>query len=1129
MVAGDTANLGTATARVNVDTSGVTQGMNRAADQFSSGVSRMSGGLTALGGRIQGVGAQISALGAPIALAMGAGVQAAANFESALVEIQTRAGLTADEMERVREKALQLGQDTAFSAGQAADAFLQLLTTGQSLSEAMATIDTVMTGAAASGENLGFVADAVTDVMAQFSTQNVTAAEVLTALNAAAGSSSATLSDLVQGFGNAGGVAASFGLNLDETAAILATFSENGIKGAEAGTQLRSMLNNMTRDTVPTKEAWAKLGLSMFDATGQARPLGDVLQDLRGALGAMNDEARIETITKLAGTYGQLGLTALTTGDSLEDMIDKMSATASASDIAAARMDTFQGSVAFLKGSVETLAIEVLTPYMNDVLKPLLQRQAAIIGSIIEWSKANPRLTSTIVKLLGLFAALGPQLFILGTIIKGVGLAMAFLLSPIGLLTVAIVALFTAWKSNFLGIRDLTAPVFEFLGNLFDGLSRTISFFVADLENFGLRQAFLALFGEGVGEAAESTLEGFFTIMGMGREDAIALTASLWNMVAPLFRLIDNFGILMNIFNQTGGIGINLEAMGFSERTAGIINAVVSAFMRFKDAIAGVPAIAVNLGERVWNIITALRVFIDTFDVLKRGFENFGSAAIGGFLSLMGIDGTTASILESVMIASFKIKDAFDAIKPLLDTVASTVGGVLGPAFEQLKFLVSDFVSTIGEEGLGAAIMGLLENFTELKTILFTEILKVFGLGDESARKLAETFTFLAGGVIRNVTKVILPTLIKMGKWFIEDGLPVVISFIEGTVIPAIGTFINIVGGIWDTVSSGLITFKDWFLDVLPSIVSFIETKVIPVFKKVGSAISTGIGIAVDAVRSFIGSLSGEGDGGEGGGLSGVVAWLEEFVMPIFEETFGLIKTVIDNVIPIIINLAEELVKLFPSFLTVLEIVLTELANLIGIVNDIAEVVLPLLRIGINIVIDVIGFLIDKIVDVMRFFQRLRARLFGIKTVFESVFNGIKDVVISVFDFIIEKIDFVLDKIKSVTDALPSLAIGGETGLLSEEGLLGLGGVPILAHGAIATGPSNALIGEALGPGEFEAVLPSPMLQKLMEDVIRAAQGGGGTTVQVVVPAGAFSGNPESDGARFGDAIARELRRKGLR
>jgi len=99
---------------------------------------------------------------------LGAGIKVAMDFEGAMKEIEVRAGLTAEELDEVSAYALQMGKTTAFSGEEAADGLLQLLTSGNDLKESMELLKPVMDLAASSNLELGYSADATTDIMAMF-------------------------------------------------------------------------------------------------------------------------------------------------------------------------------------------------------------------------------------------------------------------------------------------------------------------------------------------------------------------------------------------------------------------------------------------------------------------------------------------------------------------------------------------------------------------------------------------------------------------------------------------------------------------------------------------------------------------------------------------------------------------------------------------------------------------------------------------------------------------------------------------------------------------------------------------------------------------------------------------------
>jgi TP901 family phage tail tape measure protein len=462
-------NLGSAYGSIEINDN-IDRALDGATQSFDAALSRIGNSISAVGSAMSNAGSAITVATAPLAGFFATGIRTASQYEDALKEIEVRAGLSAEQIAMVEEKTRDLSLSSQYGPTEVADAFLQLLTSGSSVEEAMLQIDSVIQGASASGMELGTTADALTDIMAAFGLEADQSGAVMQALAAASGSSSATMEDLVQGFANVGPMARNMGLNVDDTAAVLAVFSENGIKGAEAGTQLRSMLNNMTRPTDDVRELWDDLGISMYDARGNMRPLNDVIRDLNRSMAGMSESERNETITTLAGSYGQLGLSALLASDGFGAMAESMQGQASVQDIAASKLETFSGGLSFLQGSLELLQVTALQPLMDQYLTPLVNLIADVVNSLTEWMIANPELSAGIVAVLAGLTLLGPVLVVAGTaitalggVVGALGGALALLMSPIGLVMAAIAALAVAWATDFGGMRATLQPVVDFI------------------------------------------------------------------------------------------------------------------------------------------------------------------------------------------------------------------------------------------------------------------------------------------------------------------------------------------------------------------------------------------------------------------------------------------------------------------------------------------------------------------------------------------------------------------------------------------------------------------------------------------------------------------------------------------
>jgi TP901 family phage tail tape measure protein len=441
----------------------------RLADQISSPLRNVSSALSSLGGTLQRVGLNVSALSVPLGGLYAAGLNAAAGFEAVVNQLQTFGGLAGDQLEAVRQRALQLGADTMFSASDAASAMLELVKAGQDVETAMESANAAMTLAATGGLSMQEAASVLATTLNNFNLDPLTeATRVVDALAKAANASTADVTEMAQALANVGALPAQFGMSIEETAAVLAVFADSGVRGAEAGTQLRSMLLNMTRPTDEVREAWERLGTSFYTATGQLRPLDEVIDEIAAGLRGMTTEEQNEILQRLAGSYGVVGLSALVAAGGIDTALAAMEAAPEAAALAEGAMSTFNGRLEALKGSLETVMINVFTPFMENTLKPLVDTVISVVNSINEWAQANPELANTLVQIGAIVIAVGPALIALGTVMQGFGFAIStvttivgglsaaltFLLSPIGLAIAAAAALTVAYLTNFGGVRD---------------------------------------------------------------------------------------------------------------------------------------------------------------------------------------------------------------------------------------------------------------------------------------------------------------------------------------------------------------------------------------------------------------------------------------------------------------------------------------------------------------------------------------------------------------------------------------------------------------------------------------------------------------------------------------------------
>ena len=289
----------------------------------------------------------------------------------------------------------------------------------------------------------------VSTSMATFGLSAAEAGRIANSFVGAADASVASVGDLAQGMANIGPTAAAFGWSLEETNTALAVLSTRGIMGAEAGTALKSMMINLmspTKDNV--RGAGGAERVSSIDQHGAMMPLPNIIGQLSTAMAGMTEEQRLDTIQTLAGSYGQKAMnTLLAEGvPGWNAMATAVANAATAQEMAAARTQGFKAAMEQLRGAIESVFIQVVTPIMQSVLTPFIRLITEAASSVLS---LNPALLNAGIAFGAVVAAAGPVLLA----IKGIGLVVGALTSPIGLVVLALAALAAAWASDFLGIR----------------------------------------------------------------------------------------------------------------------------------------------------------------------------------------------------------------------------------------------------------------------------------------------------------------------------------------------------------------------------------------------------------------------------------------------------------------------------------------------------------------------------------------------------------------------------------------------------------------------------------------------------------------------------------------------------
>ena len=441
-------------AAIGADLSGFNRGLSRARQDLGgfSGFMQKSGQNLSKAGRnmMMGITAPLVGIGAKV-------LSEAAKFESgaALMEMSAKdAGIP---MGSLRELAIGVGADTGLmgiDASQAAEGITELFKAGRTAPEVFGDWQGYLRGTtelsgdlraavdlqAASELDLATASGLVATAQSVWSDQNVTAMGIADNLVKTADASLASVSDLAQAYGTAGPTLASFNWSIEDTNTALALLSDRGIRGAEAGTGLRSMMTNLQRDTDKVTGAYDELGVALYDQEGTMKRMPDFIGELSRSLEGLTEEQRNQYIQTLAGTYGQNILNALlaANAEGWEKMEGKIEGASSAQEVAAKRSETLEAKTDNLKGAFETFMIYAGTPFIDKFAVPAVEKMTGLVdvmnemdveeleklGKTLAGIAAAPVALFVLGKLVGIVGALGVAGSLLAASGLGVGFAM---------------------------------------------------------------------------------------------------------------------------------------------------------------------------------------------------------------------------------------------------------------------------------------------------------------------------------------------------------------------------------------------------------------------------------------------------------------------------------------------------------------------------------------------------------------------------------------------------------------------------------------------------------------------------------------------------------------------------------
>ncbi|MCX7749159.1 MAG: phage tail tape measure protein [Clostridia bacterium] len=795
--------------KVTADIGSLKKGLQEAQDTMSN-----------VGKQLSGAGKTMSAaLTLPLAGMAAASLKAGADFEAGMSSVKAVSGATGEEMKQLEDLALKMGAETKYSAKEAASGIEELIKAGVSVKDIMGGGLKGALSLAAAGElELADAAEIASTVLNSFRADGLNVSQAADILAGAANASATSVSEMKFSLSACSAVASSVGLSFKDTSTALAAFANNGLKGSDAGTSLKTMLMNLQPSTDKQAKLFKELGLTteqgtsaFFNAQGKLKSMADIAGLLRSSLKGLTDAQRLQAMETLFGSDAIRAANILYKegSDGIKKMESEMMKV-SAADVAAERMNNLKGSLEQLKGSIETLQI-VSSKAFLPILKQLADKATILVNKYME---LNPEIRKWVTIILAAVATVGPLLMILGGLSSGLSVlagAISFIASPIGLIVVAIAVLVAGfiWLMNT--NEDFRNSVLSIWGDIQATFKDVLDFIQGKIEEVlpGIKAKFTEVFGNVLSflkSFAANAVKAFNMFINGFKGGDLSSTASGWE--TAFYRI---GAVVSTVFN--GLISVIQPVMQ-------------TIFTIVSDVVTGIWNFWNTYGQQIFDtavsIFNGILAFVQP--ILAQLFASF--AQFASYLT---------PIWEQIKTLIFSlwgvIQQLWTLLQPVFIAIGAAIAVLMGIAVGVLNGII---------QALGPFIQAVLAAVNFIVNLIGFVIAIING-------DWAGAWNFLveAAKSAWSLLSNLFMTIVNLVKGFVEG----IISFFKGLWYALVG------GSIVPDLVNGVLSCFSNMVSGVTNFVGNLVGAVSGAFGKIGSVVGDVVGSAWNWGKNMMGNL----------------------------------------------------------------------------------------------------------------------------------------------------------------------------------------------------------------------------------------------------------------------------------
>lgn len=755
--------------------------------------------IAGAGKKMMGVTTVVGGLGV-------AAVKTSADFDTAMSKVAAVSGATGEDFDKLRDKAREMGSKTKFSASEAAEAMNYMAMAGWKTEDMLDGVEGIMNLAAASGEDLATTSDIVTDALTAFGLSAKDSGHFADILAAASSNANTNVSMMGETFKYCAPIAGALGFSAEDTAEAIGLMANAGIKSTQAGTALRTIMNNLSSDFKISGKSIGDVTIATTNADGSMRNLSDILGDCRTAFSGLTESEKAQTAESLVGKNAMSGFLALM--NAAPEDVEKLSSAIGNCDGSAEKMaDTMQdnlaGQLTILKSQLQELAIS-----FGDMLMPMIRSVVTKVQEFVDKLNGMDEGTrETILKIALLVAAIGPFLIILGTVIAKIGTAMKGFVS--------LAKGFSKLKPAMSGGTGILGK----LGAALGGISAPVLAVIAVIgvlvaafihlwnTNEGFREAIL-----GTWNKIKETVSGFcqgivdrLNALGFSFTDILDVLKTAWDafcsILAPVFEGV--FNNIANILSTVLGVitGIMDVFIGlFTGNWSQMWNGIKEIFTSIWDGISGFFSNILNVIKGVVDVVLGWfgTSWTEVWTNIKTFFEGIWNGIVSFFT---GIWETIKNVVQvALMAVGSIISAAVDIITLPFQFIWENCKGIVMTVWNAIKSFITTAIQAISS--VLSTVLGTIKNvFTTIWDAISTKVSAVVGVIKTVITTVFNAIKSVASTVWNGI-KTVISTVVDG----ISNKVSAVFNAVKSTVSSVFNGIKSVATSVWNGIKNAITT-----------------------------------------------------------------------------------------------------------------------------------------------------------------------------------------------------------------------------------------------------------------------------------------------------------------------------------